>query len=334
MALNIGIVGLGGIGNNHARCYMDNRYTKVVAVCDIIKERADKAAEAYGAKAFYSVQDMLNSGIKLDACSMCTAGKENGGDHYVPTMELLEAGLPVLGEKPISNEVDKAKKMVALAKKKNIPYAIDLNHRFTPAALKARQWLDKGRLGNINMIDMTMWINNKNDTSPHFHMRALHPHSIDVMRYFCGDIEKVHAFFKKGEGRKCWSNVQVNMLFKSGVVGHLRGSYDATGPGGPYGLESCEVVGDKAKFMLLDACEKLTYTPRTSFETETYECLGGMRNFGETFASRIGAWVNDLRKGTPPDEIDGKGEDALRAQMVIEAAIESWDKGTVVTLKY
>ena len=105
MALKIGIVGMGGIGNTHARVYMDDPLAEIVAVCDIIKERADKAAKDYNARAFYSVKEMLDSGIKLDACSMCTAGKENGGDHHVPTMELLGAGIPVLGEKPISNEI-------------------------------------------------------------------------------------------------------------------------------------------------------------------------------------------------------------------------------------
>ena len=95
--LDIAIVGLGGIGNNHARCYTANKYTRVVAVCDIIKEKADAAAERYNARAFYSVKEMLKSGIHIDACSVTTAGVENGGDHYKPTMELLEAGLPVLG---------------------------------------------------------------------------------------------------------------------------------------------------------------------------------------------------------------------------------------------
>ena len=50
--INIAIVDLGGIGNEHARCYGANRKTKVVAVCDIIKERADKAADSYKAKPF------------------------------------------------------------------------------------------------------------------------------------------------------------------------------------------------------------------------------------------------------------------------------------------
>jgi len=331
--LNIAIVGLGGIGNRHGQCYQDNRHTKVVAVCDIIRERADKAAERFDCPAFYSVPEMLEADVKIDAASMCTAGKENGGDHYEPTMQLLEAGIPTLGEKPISNELDKAEKMVALAKKKKVPYAIDLNHRFTPAAHQARKWLEKGRLGEIHMLNMMMWISNPNESSPHFHIRALHPHSIDVMRFFGGDVKQVHAFFKKGKGRKIWSNVQVNMLFESGVIGHLVGSYDGGGPGHPWGLETCEIVGSDARVVIEDACEVLKFQPRKSIEQEVFHHLGGMKNFGETFQSRIDAWVKDLRKQTAPNEIDGKAEDALKAQRIIEAAIESWDKGTVVTLK-
>ena len=329
MALRIGVVGLGGIGNKHAECYTNNKHTKVVAVCDIIRQRADAAAERWGAQAFYSIKAMLASGIKLDACSMATAGKETGGDHYTATMELLAARLPVLGEKPICNEVPKARRMVARAKKNRVPYAIDLNHRFTPAARRAKSWVDEGRLGELNIINMTMWINNPNESSPHFHMRALHPHSIDVMRYFCGDVAKVQAFFKKGRGRKIWSNVQVNMLFKSGVVGHLTGSYDA---GGSYGLETCELVGSEARVIINEACVVLSLYPRFSNQIERYEHLGGMQSFGDTFQSRIDAWIDDLRKKTPPSKVDGKGEDALKAQLIIEAAIKSWDTSQVVTL--
>jgi predicted dehydrogenase len=329
MTLRIGIVGMGGIGNTHARVYQELEQTEIVAVCDIIEERADKAAAAYGAKAFYSVQDMLDSGIELDACSMCTAGVENGGDHYTPTMELLGAGLPVLGEKPISNDVEKGAEMVALAAEKNVPYAIDLNHRFTPAALRAKEWVDAGRLGQLHIINMRMWINNPNESSPWFHMRALHPHSIDVMRYFCGDVKSVHAFLMKGKGRAIWSNAQVGMMFESGVVGNLTGSYDA---GGSYGLECCDVTGSDGRFVIEDACERLFFYSRRGIETERYDYLGGMRSFGETFKSRISAWVNQLSEGVAPAEIDGSGEEALKAQRIIEAAIKSFETGTVVDL--
>ena len=330
--LNVAIVGLGNIGNTHAKVYQKLADVKLVAVCDLLKDRADKAAAAYGAQAFYSIQDMLKSGIKLDAASMCTAGKENGGDHYQATMDLLGAGIPTLGEKPISNELAKAEEMVAFAKEKRLPYGINLNHRFTPAALRARVWLDANRCGEINMINMFMWINNPNESSPHFHMRALHPHSIDVMRYFAGDVKKVHAFFKRGHKRQGFSNVHVNMLFESGVIGHLMGSYDGGGPGHQWGLERCEIVGHEARIVITDACEVLEFQPRGKIESESYKYLGNMRSFNDTFQSRISAWIDDIKNKTPFDKIDAKAEDALAAQRVIEAAIESWESGKVVEL--
>lgn len=336
MALKVAIVGMGNIGNTHAGVYQKHPDAEIVAVCDVIKEKADRAAEKYGARAFYSVDDLLASGIKIDAASVTTAGKENGGDHYQPTMQLLGAGLPVLGEKPISNNLEQAREMVALAKAKGLRYGINLNHRFTPAALLAKQWVTEGKLGELNMINMRMWINNPNETSPWFHIRALHPHSLDVMRYYAGDVEKVQAFFKRGpradgpDGRRvCWSNVQVNLLFKNGILGHLTGSYDA---GGSYGLEELEVVGSEARFVLVDACEHLTFYPRYTRETISYDYIGGMMSFGETFGSRIGRWIEQNVAGVSPDEIDASGADALHVQSIIEGIIESWETGQVVTL--
>lgn len=333
--LKVAIVGVGNIGNIHGDVYIRRSDVEIIAVCDIIPERADRAAEKFRCQGFYSVKEMLKANLKIDAASMCTAGIENGGDHYKPTIELLNAGIPVLGEKPISNEIEKAVEMVALAREKNLRYGINLNHRFTPAAKRAREWVDSGRLGEVNVINMTMWINNPNETSPWFHMRALHPHSIDVMRYFAGDVKKVQAFFKRGprpdgpDGKRvCWSNVQVNMLFANGVIGHLTGSYDA---GGSYGLETLEVVGSKARFVLRDACEQLEFYPRFSREVETYSYLGGMMSFSETFGSRIGVWVEQNLSQVKPEEIDGSGEDALKAQRIIEAAIESWQTGTIIS---
>ena len=336
--LRVAIVGVGNIGNIHAQVYEKRQDVEIVAVCDIIPEKSDRAAERYRSQGFYSVKEMLASGLQIDAASMCTAGTENGGDHYVPTMELLEAGIPVLGEKPISNNLAHAAEMVALAKKKNLRYGINLNHRFTPAAKLAKEWVTSGRLGEVNMINMTMWINNPNETSPWFHVRALHPHSLDVMRYFCGDVEKVQAFFKKGpradgpDGRRvCWSNMQVNMMFKNGVIGHLRGSYDA---GGSYGLENLEVVGSTGRFVLEDACEHLHFYPRTSRMSEHYDYLGGMMGFNETFGSRIAKWVEQNLAGDAPEDIDASGAAALHVQSVIESIIRSWETGQVVTVEH
>ncbi|MGM7722334.1 Gfo/Idh/MocA family protein [Metabacillus sp. Hm71] len=330
MTLKVAIVGVGNIGSIHASVYKENPNTEIVAVCDIVKAKADQASNKFGGRAFYSVQEMLNSDIELDLVSVCTKGEENGGEHYLPTIELLKAGIPVLGEKPISNNIEEGKEMVELARQNKIPYAVNLNHRFTPAAEKAKDWVENGRLGKLHMINMRMWINNPVETSPWFHMRALHPHSFDVIRYFCGDVRRVGAFMMKGEGRSIWSNAQVILEFENGAIGNLVGSYDA---GASYGLELCEVVGSKGRFVLEDACEQLTFYPRTSIETESYSYLGGMRAFPETFKSRINSFVDQLIAGASYDQVDGSGEDALKAQLIIEAAIRSFETGEIVDVK-
>ena len=327
--LNVAVVGIGNIGRNHSRIYQAHPDTELVAVVDVVEAAAASGGEQLGVPHFTSIPDLLASGIRVDMASVCTAGKENGGDHYEPTMALLGAGIPVLGEKPISNELPKAREMVARARERNLRYGINLNHRFTPAALRAREWVDAGRLGEIHIVNMTMWINNPNESSEHFHMRALHPHSLDVMRYFAGDVEKVQAFFKKGKGRAIWSNVQVNLLFRNGVIGHLTGSYDA---GGSYGLETLEVVGSDGRFILREACQHLEFYPRHSMETETYGYLGGMMAFPETFDFRIARWIEQNKAGAAPEDIDASGEDALRVQTIIEGAIESWHTGKVVSV--
>ncbi len=327
--LKVAIVGIGNIGKTHAKVYQEHADTEIVAVCDQIEAAAQTGGELLGVPYFTSVAALLASDIEVDMASVCTAGKENGGDHYEPTMALLGGGIPVLGEKPISNELPKAREMVALAQEKNLRYGINLNHRFTPAALRAKEWVEAGRLGELHIINMTMWINNPNESSEHFHMRALHPHSLDVMRYFAGDVTKVHAFFKKGKGRRIWSNVQVNLLFANGVIGHLTGSYDA---GGSYGLETLEVVGSEARFVLREACQHLEFYPRASMEKETYSFLGGMMAFPETFKSRITRWIEQNKKDAAPADIDASGADGLRVQTIIEAAIESWRTGQVISV--
>ena len=120
----------------------------------------------------------------MEIASVCTKGEENGGDHYIPTIQLLDAGIHVLGEKPISNNIEHARSMQKRAEEKRVRYGINLNHRFTPSAVKAKEWITNGRIGSIHMIDLTMLIDNPVETSPWFHLRALHPHSFNILNYF------------------------------------------------------------------------------------------------------------------------------------------------------
>lgn len=337
--VKVAVIGCGGIGNTHGPIYLRHPKSELVGYCDIIPERADRAAARDGVKKWYSVQEMLaDVGDELFAVSVCSSGADNGGDHYKPTMECLEAGLHCLTEKPISNNIQHAREMVAKAKEKNLYFGINLNHRFTPPTEKAKEWMDSGRLGTPLLMNMTMWINNPNETSPWFHIRALHPHSLDIMRYFCGSAKKVQAFFNrapKADGpdgkRVCWSNAQVNILFENEVVGHLTGSYDANPA---HNLERCEVMGTEGRFVLENLFEELTFYPRRSMELTVLKnsIMGGMTGFNQTFDRRIHRWLEQITAGVPREEIEASGEDGLAVQEIIEGAKLSWEENRVVDL--
>jgi UDP-N-acetylglucosamine 3-dehydrogenase len=237
----------------------------------------------------------------------------------------------VLCEKPISNDIQKARQMVAKADEKGVYFGINLNHRFVPPAAKARQWVDEGKLGDLLLINMTMWIGNPNDSSPWFHLRALHPHSLDIMRYFCGDVKRVQAFLGRAPGRVCWSNAQVNLEFENGVVGHLTGSYDANPR---HNLERCEVMGTEGRFVLENLYEELTLYPRRSDELTVIRnsIMGGLSGFQATFTNRIHRWLEQVDGGVPREEIEASGHEGLAVQEIIEAAIRSHETGTVVSV--
>ena len=173
---------------------------------------------------------------------------------------------------------------------------------------------------------MTMWINNPNETSPWFHLRALHPHSLDIMRYFCGDVERVHAFLNRAPGRVCYSNAQINLQFANGVVGHLTGSYD-TDP--RHNLERCEVLGTKGRFVLDNLYEELTFYPRGGQELTVIRnsIMGGLSGFNATFTNRIHRWLEQVTAGVDRKEIEASGREGLAVQEIIEAAIRSHETG-------
>jgi len=91
-------------------------------------------------------------------------------------------------------------------------------------------------------------------------------------------------------------------------------------------------MGSSGRFVLDNACEHLRFYPRHSIEKEEYSYLGGMRSFGETFKSRIGAWVDQLEARVKYDEVNGSGADGLKVRLIIEAAIKSWQTHTIVDL--
>jgi predicted dehydrogenase len=328
VAIRTAIIGMGNIGRTHARVYKANPLAELVAVCDIIHERADAAAHEFGVKAYYDVETLLRE-ENIHMVSVTTAGIENGSDHYTPTMQALAAGKHVLVEKPISNNLAHAKAMVAEAKARGLCLAVDLNHRFTPATRMAREKITSGELGNVLFVNMNLWIRNPKDEPPYFHLRALHSHSVDVMRHLGGDIARVHAFFSKGPGRQGWSNASINMQFAAGALGHLLGSYDMHGPD-RHSIERTEVGGTKGRVLIDNSTVDFHWFPHQSKESIHVHNAGGLTSFNETFGTRIGRWLEQLTLGAKPEDIEGSGEEGLKAHAVVEAAILSHERGEIV----
>ncbi len=328
MTLRTAVIGMGPIGNRHAKLYVEDELAELVGVCDIVPELAARAAAAHGAPAFTDAENMLRE-LAPDVVSVTTGGFENSSDHYEPTMQALAAGCHVLGEKPISNEIPLAEEMVAKAREMGVCYGINLNHRFTPAARLAKSWIDEGRLGQLLFINMAMWIMNPAETSPFYHIKSLHPHTVDVMRYFCGDVEAVHCFATKAPGRQIWSTAQFSFKFRNGVVGALTGSYDIE-RGHP--MERCEVAGTGGRFVLDDMWRELTLYPAGDLQKTVYTdpLFGGFHNFENTFRERIHCFLRQVADGVAPDEIDGSGAEGLAAQKVLAAAIKSLETGSAV----
>jgi UDP-N-acetylglucosamine 3-dehydrogenase len=331
MAVKTAIIGAGNIGKTHGRVYKGNPLADLVAICDMDRARADAAAQELGIRAYYDVEELLNS-EEIQMVSVATAGVENGSHHYQPTMQCLAAGKHVLVEKPISNNLGEAKEMVAEAKRRSLCLAVDLNHRFTPATQLAKEKLTSGELGEVLFVNMNLWIRNPRDEPQYYHLRALHSHSVDVMRHMGGDVAKVQAFFHKGPGRASWSNASINMQFTSGAVGHLTGSYDMHGPD-RHSIERTEVGGTKGRVVIDNSTVDFSWFPHGSKESVHVHNAGGMTSFNETFGTRIGRWLEQLSQGTAPEDIEGSGDEGLRAHAVIEAAIRSHETGQVVDVQ-
>ena len=327
--LRICVIGLGPIGNLHADIYKADDLAELAGVCDILEDRAKSAGGRLGVPWFTSAREMLDA-QSPDLCSITTGGFEYSSDHYEPTIQALDAGCHILCVKPICNEIPRAEEMVQSAREKGLCFGVNFNHRFTSAARLAKSWVDDGRLGDLLFANVALWIGRKgNFNSPYFHMKALNPHAIDMLRYYCGDIARVQCFTMKAPGRNFWSTASFNFQFKNRAVGHLTSSYDIE-RGHP--MERCEVAGVHGRFVLEDMWREVTLFPAGDQVKSVFTnpVFGGCRDFNDTFKDRIHCFLQQVADGVSPDEIDGSGTDGLAAQKVIQAAIESLETRRIV----
>jgi predicted dehydrogenase len=128
--LRVGVVGVGHLGRHHARLLAGASGAKLVAVADVSGERAAAAAEAAGAEALTDYRAMIG---KVDAVSIAVPTV----DHLRVARELLEAGIHVLVEKPMTATLAEAEELLALADRAGRVLAVGHTERFNPAVAAA-----------------------------------------------------------------------------------------------------------------------------------------------------------------------------------------------------
>ncbi len=346
--LRVGVVGMGGIGNLHAECHKKDDLARLMAVCDVMKEKADTAAKTHGVKAYYSLKDML-ANEELDVVDITTGGYENGSWHFEPAMEALAAGKQVLCEKPLSNDIGEARELVRYADERKLYLGCNLNHYFTPTADRAMKYMDDGMVGELIYLLFKVGFNGGEETygfnkslrfnQPYAHMKAFLTHPFSVMRHICGNITHVQSFstkpgFRRNKGDLLVSVNSVHVRFANGTVGYLL-SQRGDAVWGLGGWWSCEVAGSKGTFCIENCIEKLTYWPAPkpgqSFglgEGPKPEIMDtGIKDFEATFPRRIHAFLEDVTNEVPREHLRSSGRDALATLEYIWAVIESYENG-------
>lgn len=148
--IKIGIVGLGRVGmGSHLKSYAERADKfEVYAVCDIIRERADKAAAGFNCKAYTSYEDMLKDpGVEMVDIATRSC------DHYIHTKMALLAGKAVICEKPFGCTAAEAEELVALGSQPGGPRLfVRHNRRLESGFTFVNEVIDSGILGDVYEI--------------------------------------------------------------------------------------------------------------------------------------------------------------------------------------
>lgn len=144
--LRLGVIGCGDITQFILIMAKLNRKIQIVACTDKQIDRAEKYAKFFkGAKAFSEYQDMVNT-VVMDAVYLAVPHFL----HYPIMKSLIEKGLYVLCEKPITTTVEDANEIVALAEAKGVKVGVDYQYRYDKACYRMAMAARNNELGKLN----------------------------------------------------------------------------------------------------------------------------------------------------------------------------------------
>jgi predicted dehydrogenase len=220
--LKIGIIGCGRIGcgfddiddgkiKTHAGSYHINSKTKIVSFSDLDKKKLLKYGKKYNVDNTYQNSSEMLKNENLDAVSICT--------HADSHLKLVEESIKnnvkgIFLEKPISNNLKNAQKIIEICKENKVILSINHRRRFDPFFHSINKFLKTKKIGKIQLINIYYGGGVANTCS----------HIFDVLRMFFGEVLEVEAKLSKNlSGNKSDPNLDISLNFKNKINCNLFG---------------------------------------------------------------------------------------------------------------
>jgi len=210
--VRVGVVGVGYLGQHHARVYSELPGVELVGVVDINRERAREVARRYSTTPFFDYRDLFG---KVDAVSI-----------VVPTVlhrdiaaHFIEEGINILIEKPVTTTLEEAKELMEMATRKNVILQVGHIERFNSAVMELAKIVDNPIF--IECCRMGPYVNRNTDVGV---VLDLMIHDIDiVMSIVKSSVVKISA-----SGRSVFSRQEdianAQLVFQNGCIVNLTAS--------------------------------------------------------------------------------------------------------------
>lgn len=333
------IIGAGGIvADAHLPAYKIAGF-EVYGIVNRTKTRAQKLADAFGIPhVFDTVAEAVAAAPENTVFDITIMPEQ-----YIETLKQLPDGAAVLIQKPMGDDFNQAKEILALCRAKNLKAAINFQLRFAPFVSAAKYLIDKGLIGELYDMEVRVTIKTPWEIFPHV---IIHPrleiqyhsiHYVDLIRSFLGNPNSVLAKTLKHPA-KSLSSSRSTILFDYGDTMHAVINTNHDHDFGPRHQESyIKWEGTKgaivAKIGLLmdyphgvpDVFEYCVAEAGKTPEWQTVKLEGSW--FPEAF---IGTMANLMRynEGSSPI-LHTSVEDVIDTMAVVESAYQSSDTGGV-----
>lgn len=145
-ALRIAVVGVGHLGQHHARLLASMDGVRLVGIVDTKPGRAGEIASKLGVPSFTHLGELPLDGLDAVTIAVPTVS------HLDVALPLIDAGVSVLVEKPLSSSLDDADKMIESAARRGVVLAAGHTERFNPAVVAALPLVSNPRFIEVHRL--------------------------------------------------------------------------------------------------------------------------------------------------------------------------------------